>query len=100
MNAKFIYDSIIDTCEVALPGAGHDLAKKISVLVLIALLPPKQKIVYDALTDEYQSTTHISGLTKYDIVDAGWALRHLEKTYALVQSKRLGDIKLWKKTPL
>lgn len=96
-----IYASIIGFCEEKQGhtiGNGHHLAQELTNLVAIGLLPKGQRMVYDALESNYQTTKQISEKTGVPINVVSVHLSQICKTTTLAGFIELKNGKMgWRK---
>ena len=92
-KANNIYRGLIGICEKreaegAYKGNGHHLAQKLTVSVLIELLPKKQRKVYDALTRQPQTAKQIRKKTGIDTKEISVLVKQIQREGDLVATDR------------
>ncbi len=88
-----IYKGLIAICEKresdgAYNGNGHHLAQELTTSVLIELLPKKQRLLFDCLTNTYQTARQLSDKSGFDTKTVSSMLRAINKEGTLVVSKK------------
>lgn len=95
MREKIIYENIIGLC--LSKGVGS-LAGELSKLITVSLYSRNTSIIYNVLTEEFQSTKEISAKTGIRSNDVSAALIYLNKHTGLIKIKTKGKLKYWAKT--
>ncbi len=95
-----VYNSIIDVCESlvtdgAYKGDGRFLAQKLSVKIAVGLLPPQQKKIYDALSEQALPVAQIAKKCKLDSKLVSAQLQQINTRTNLIDFKKDKKKKLW-----
>lgn len=95
-----VYNSIIGVCENlvndgAYKGDGHLLAQKLSVQIAISLLPPQQKKIYDAMSEQALPVGQIAKKCKLDSKLVSAQLQQINLRTNLISFKQDKKNKLW-----
>jgi len=88
-----IYAGLIAICEKrendgSYKGNGHHLAQELTTAVLVELLPKKQRLLFDCLTNTYQTARQLAEKSGFNTKTVSSMLRAINKEGTLVVSKK------------
>ncbi len=98
MKSNKIYNSIVKECERIDAGNGHRLAKKLTVCVLVELLPNKQRHIYESMTEEFQTAKEIADKAGIHTKEISPNVAQINSRGTLVTVKKIKGIVKYKKS--
>lgn len=102
MKANQIYRGLIGECERIehegiYKGNGHHLAQRLTNLVLIELLPKKQRNIYDCLTESYVTAKELADLAKVETKEISPNIKQINSKGTLVITTKDGHVIKYKR---
>lgn len=101
MKSNKIYKGLIGECEKiehegSYKGNGHHLAQKLTNLVLVELLPHKQRNIFDCLDGSYKTAKEIAELAGIETKEISPNVNQINKKGTLVISKKFDGVTKYK----
>ena len=102
MKSNDIYRGLIGECERLeheglYQGNGHHLAQRLTNMVLIELLPKKQRNIYDCLTDEYVTAKELADKAGVETKEISPNIKQINSKGTLVITTKEGHVVKYKK---
>jgi hypothetical protein len=102
MKSNKIYKGLILECERleaegTYKGSGHHLAQRLTVTVLVELLPKKQRHIYDCLDETYVTAKELADKAGVHTKELSPNIKQINSKGTLVVTKRFGHITKYKK---
>jgi DNA-binding MarR family transcriptional regulator len=102
MKSNKIYQGLIGECEKleyegVYKGNGHHLAQRLTMSVLVELLPKKQRQIYDCMDESYQTAKEIADKAGIHTKEISPNVKQINSKGTLVISKKFGDVVKYKR---